>query len=69
MNHPEIIEPIGTKAREHDGTFQRQKSGLVNIFTKLFVERFCDAKGVIDWVRVVQDICGNYDLDKVISKP
>lgn len=48
--YTDIIEPIGYQAREHNAAFQLQKSGIINRFTRSFVERFCDSYGTINWV-------------------
>ena len=41
--------------------------GVVNRFTKEFIDRFCDDTGAIDWVKLVGFNSGNYDLDKFLS--
>jgi len=64
--YTDIIEPIGYQAREHDMVFQLQKSGIINRFTKSFVERFCDSNGTINWVKLVESNSGNYDLDQYL---
>jgi len=66
--YTEIIEPIGYKAHEHDEAFLMQRAGLFNTFTKSFIDRFCDAKGIIDWVRLVEFNCGNFDLEKFLPE-
>lgn len=47
--YTDIIEPIGYQARQHDAAFQLQKSGIINRFTRAFIERFCDDQGSINW--------------------
>jgi len=64
--YTDIIEPIGYKAREHNEIFTREKSRVINLFTKQFIDRFCDSRGVIDWVKLVEFNSGNYDLDKFL---
>ena len=61
--YTDIIEPIGHRAKEHNENFIHERSRVVNLFTKQFVDRFCDATGVIDWARLVEFNSGNYDLD------
>ena len=64
--YTDIIEPIGHRAKEHNENFMRERSRVVNLFTKQFVDRFCDATGVIDWARLVEFNSGNYDLDEFL---
>lgn len=64
--YTDIIEPIGHKAREHNMAFQLQKSGIINRFTRSFVDQFCDAKGNINWVALVAASSGNFDLDEYL---
>ena len=66
--YTDIIEPIGHRAKEHNDAFYKQKSGVVNRFTRQFIEEFCDSTGTIDWVRLVEFNSGNYDLDKFFSQ-
>ena len=62
--YTDIIEPIGHRAKQHNEAFLKEKSRVVNRFTKLFIDRFCDDTGAIDWVKLVEFNSGNYDLDK-----
>jgi len=62
--YTDIIEPIGYRARERNEAFADEKDKVTNRFTKLFIDRFCDASGAIDWVRLVEFNSGNYDVDK-----
>jgi len=64
--YTEIIEPIGYRAKEHNETFSIEKSNIVNRFTKLFIESFCDEYGQIDWVRLVEFNSQNFDLDEFL---
>ena len=66
--YTDIIEPIGHRAREHNDAFYKQKDEIVNRFTRQFLEEFCNSKGSIDWVRLVEFNSGNYDLDKFFSQ-
>ncbi len=61
--YTDIIEPIGYRARQHNEVFLKEKSRVINRFTKLFIDRFCDDTGAIDWVKLVEFNSGNYDLD------
>jgi hypothetical protein len=60
--YTEIVEPVGYKAKEHNEVFLRQKSKVANLFTKAFIDEFCDSSGAIDWVRLVEFNSGNFDL-------
>ncbi|MBI3653425.1 MAG: cytosolic protein [Acidobacteria bacterium] len=64
--YTEIIEPIGYQAREHNDAFLLEKAKVINRFTKLFLETYCDETGAINWARLVEVTCGNYDLDKFL---
>jgi hypothetical protein len=59
----EIVEPVGYKAKEHDEAFQNQRGSVANLFTKAFIDEFCDPSGAIDWVKLVEFNSGNFDLD------
>ena len=61
--YTDIIEPIGHRAKEHNENFMRGRSRVINLFTKQFIDRFCDATGAIDWINLVEFNSGNYDLD------
>ena len=56
--YTDIIEPLGYKAKEHNETYSREKSRIVNVFTQEFINEFCD-NGEINWKRVVQLNSGN----------
>ena len=64
--YTDIIEPIGHKAKEHNETFLLERSRVINRFTKLFIDKFCDDRGTINWVKLVEFNSGNYDLDKFL---
>jgi len=59
--YTDIIEPLGHRAKKHNEKFQRAKNKIVNLFTKDFLEEFCD-DGVIDWKKLVRFNSGNLDL-------
>ncbi|MBN2548102.1 MAG: cytosolic protein [Anaerolineales bacterium] len=63
----DIIEPIGYRAREHNQVFEQELSRVKNNFTWLFIERFCDETGRIDWPRLVHFNSGNFDLDQFVT--
>ncbi|MDD5466333.1 MAG: PmeII family type II restriction endonuclease [Anaerolineales bacterium] len=58
----EIIEPIGYRAKEHNDAFLQEKGRLINRCTKSFIDGFCDQKGTIDWVKLVEFNSKNLDL-------
>lgn len=63
--YTEIVEPIGYRAQQHNDKFRREMDGVINKLGAEFTHLFCDsATGVIDWVKLVEHTCGNYDLDK-----
>ena len=64
--YTDIIEPVGYHAKEHNEAFYAERSGVVNRFTGQFIERFCDSRGAIDWVRLVEFNSGNLDLDEFL---
>ena len=59
--YTDIIEPLGYRAKQHNEKFKKQRSQLINIFTKDFLGEFCK-DGVIDWVKLVEFNSGNLDL-------
>lgn len=60
----EIIEPLGYKAKEHNDAFIEQKLRIINVFTREFINDFCNADGMINWKKVVEFNSGNLDLLK-----
>lgn len=58
-----IIEPIGYRAREHNEAFYAERARVANRFTRQFIADFCDERGEIDWVKLVEVNSANYDLD------
>jgi len=63
--YKEIIEPIGYRAKVHNESFFLEKNRVVNRFTKLFLENYCNELGDINWNELVEFNSGNYDLDKI----
>ncbi len=66
--YTDIIEPVGYRAKEHNDAFLRQKSSVVNRFTKTFIDEFCDSSGVIDWTKLVRFNSGNFPAKKPTTK-
>lgn len=63
--YKDIIEPIGYRAKEHNETFYREKSRVVNRFSKSFLDNYCNENGDINWDKLVEFNSGNLDLDIV----
>ncbi len=61
--YKDIIEPIGYRAKEHNEAFYREKSRVVNRFTKLFLDEYCNSSGDINWDKLVEFNSGNLDLE------
>jgi len=67
MLYTDIIEPIGYRAKEHNENFINERGRIMNLFTKQFIDEFCDATGAINWVRLVEFNSGNYDLNQFLA--
>ena len=52
--YTDIIEPLGHKAKERNENYLEQYSAKINIFTKKFIEEFCNSNGSIDWEKLVK---------------
>ena len=65
--YTKIIHPIGFRAREHNDEYLHTKPLVTNRLTKEFLEVYCTPDGAIEWERLVELTCGNYDLDKFIT--
>ena len=65
--YTDIIEPIGYRAKQHNDAFVNEKGRVTNLFTKKFIDSFCEPTGEIDWEKLVEWNSGNYDLDKFMS--
>jgi hypothetical protein len=63
----DIIEPIGFRSRDHNEEFSRKRGELSNLFTKHFINDYCESAGAIDWVKLVKFNSGNYDLDRFLQ--
>ncbi|MBI3244839.1 MAG: hypothetical protein HYZ49_21380 [Chloroflexi bacterium] len=64
--YTDIIEPIGYRAKEHNENFIGERSRVINLFTKQFIDRFCDSTGAVEWAKLVEFNSGNYDLDEFL---
>lgn len=49
----EIIEPLGHKAKEKNEEFLKKYPQIINKFTLLFMQHFCE-DGVINWEKLVK---------------
>jgi len=65
--YTDIIEPLGYRAKQHNAKFIRQKSKIINLFTKEFLADFCDG-GLINWKKLVEFNSGNLDLEELTEK-
>jgi hypothetical protein len=65
--YTDIIEPLGYRAREHNQDFHLEKDNLINRFTLLFMKRFCEDNGAINWIKLVEFNSGNFDLDQFLA--
>ncbi|MDR3301880.1 MAG: hypothetical protein LBT01_05020 [Spirochaetaceae bacterium] len=52
--YTDIIEPLGHKAKEKNDDFHEKYAGMLNRFTKEFIELFCDSNGNIEWKKLVE---------------
>lgn len=52
--YTEIIEPLGHKAKQKNEKFLESYAQMINKFTREFGNDFCDAKGAIDWEKLVK---------------
>lgn len=52
--YADIVEPLGWKAKERNDDFLESYAAMINIFTKEFNEKFCDYRGHIDWIKLVE---------------
>ena len=51
--YTKIIEPLGYRAKEKN-EFDVRKGGIINKFTKQFIDEFCDENGNILWEELVR---------------
>ena len=50
----DIIEPLGTRAREKNEEFQKQYPNILTQFTREFLNTFCLESGEIHWEKLVE---------------
>ncbi|MBW1696424.1 MAG: cytosolic protein [Deltaproteobacteria bacterium] len=58
--YTDIIKPIGYKAKQHNESYDKQKSRVYNLFTQELLNEFCQA-GEINWKSLVKFNSGNYE--------
>ncbi|MDP3111596.1 MAG: PmeII family type II restriction endonuclease [Thermodesulfovibrionales bacterium] len=51
--YTEIVEPLGHKAKERNEEFIEAYAQIINKFTLLFMQHFCD-DGIINWAKLVE---------------
>ncbi|MHB9295078.1 hypothetical protein PilKf_00819 [Pillotina sp. SPG140] len=51
--YTDIIEPLGHRAKEHNEDYLERYAQMINIFTKEFIELFCEPTGKINWEKLV----------------
>jgi hypothetical protein len=61
--YKDIVEPIGYRAKEHNEAYETALANVLNQLTLQFIQVFCEPDGSIDWPRLVEATCGNFDLD------
>jgi hypothetical protein len=52
--YKEIIEPLGFEAKERNKKFLELYAPRITLFTKEFIDNFCQSNGKIDWEKLVQ---------------
>lgn len=52
--YTDIIEPLGHKAKERNDDFNKSYARMINRFTKEFSKDFCNEKGEINWIKLVE---------------
>ena len=50
----DIIEPLGTRARERNDEFSESYQDILTLFTRDFLNDFCFDSGKIDWEKLVK---------------
>lgn len=60
--YKEVVEPIGYRAQERSEAYEVGKAGAFNRLARDFIREYCDPSGAIDWQKLIEAACGNYDL-------
>lgn len=66
--YTEMVEPIGYRAKEHNDRYVRRKAEVANRITRDFIDEYCHPSGAIDWTKLVEATCGNYDLNRFFGQ-
>jgi len=59
--YTEIIEPLGSKAKEKNEQFTEEYAKAINKFTLQFAQEYCDSSGQIMWKKLVKFNSGKND--------
>jgi hypothetical protein len=51
--YKEIVEPLGFEARQHCDEFSQAYDRVLTLFTKEFIENFCEPNGALDWAKLI----------------
>ncbi len=62
--YKEIVEPIGLRAKEGNELYEPNKAQAANRLVRDFIAEYCEPSGAIDWPKLIEATCGNYDLHK-----
>ncbi len=54
----DIINPLGTKAKEKNEHYNKRYDETLNKLTHQFMHEYCDINGVVDWVKIVKMTSG-----------
>lgn len=55
----DLIEPLGYKAEQHDKAFRQERDSAYNRMIREFTISYCDARGAIEWPKLVHFVSGN----------
>lgn len=50
----DIVEPLGTKAKERNDEYQKTYDSMINRLLRDFITEFCISDGTIDWDKLVK---------------
>lgn len=50
----DIIEPLGSKAKEKNDEYVKEYARMINKFTKEFMRDYCNTEGDIEWEKIVR---------------
>ena len=61
--YTDIIEPLGSKAKQRNADFSREYAKVLNKFTINFAQDYCDSTGEILWIGLVKFNSGNRAIE------